>query len=61
MSTSLGEGMQPLELSLASLISQNIITYEDALEVSVHPKELDRVLSRQMQAVDLARTKAAAG
>jgi len=60
MATSLGEGMQPLELSLASLISQGVITYEDALEVSVHPKELDRMLSRQMQSVDQARAKVAA-
>jgi twitching motility protein PilT len=49
MSTNLGEGMQTLEVNLAQLISQGIITYEDALEVSVHPKELDRSLSRQTQ------------
>ena len=61
MSTSLAEGMQPLELSLAAMISQGIITYDDALDVSVHPKELDRMLTRQMQIVDRAQSTAAAG
>ena len=60
MSTSLSEGMQPLELSLAGLISKGIVTYEDALEVSVHPKELDRMLTRQMHTTEAARTKAGA-
>ena len=46
MATSLGDGMQTLEVNLAMLISQGTITYEDALEVSVHPKELDRALKR---------------
>jgi twitching motility protein PilT len=49
MATNQGEGMQTLEVSLAALIAANIITYEDALEVSVHPKELDRALNRNMQ------------
>lgn len=49
MATSQNEGMQTLELNLAGLISSGIITYEDALEVSVHPKELDRSLQRNMQ------------
>ena len=52
--------MQPLELSLAGLISKGIVTYEDALEVSVHPKELDRMLTRQMHTTEAARTKAGA-
>ena len=61
MATSLGEGMQPLEVSLATLITQGVITHEDALEVSVHPKDLDRTLSRQMQMADIAgRTQAVA-
>src|SRR6516225_9253581 len=42
MATHTGEGMQTLEVNLAALISANVITYESALEVSVHPKELDR-------------------
>jgi twitching motility protein PilT len=49
MSTNQGEGMQTLEVNLAALINSGTITYEDALEVSVHPKELDRALNRQMQ------------
>jgi len=61
MSSSLGEGMQPLEVSLASLIAQDVITHEDALEVSVHPKELERTLNRQMQVVDQHRQMQPAG
>ena len=49
MATNQGEGMQTLEVNLAALISAGTITYEDALEVSVHPKELDRALNRSMQ------------
>jgi twitching motility protein PilT len=61
MATSLGEGMQPLEVSLATLITHGVITHEDALEVSVHPKDLDRTLARQMQMADIAgRTQAVA-
>ena len=48
MATNQGEGMQTLEVNLAALISAGTITYEDALEVSVHPKELDRALNRSM-------------
>jgi twitching motility protein PilT len=49
MATSQAEGMQTLEVNLAALITSGTITYEDALEVSVHPKELDRALNRQVQ------------
>ena len=49
MTTNLGEGMQTLELSLAGLIQAGLITYDDALEVSVHPKELDRALKKVAQ------------
>ena len=49
MATNQGEGMQTLEVSLAALISSETITYDDALDVSVHPKELDRALKRHMQ------------
>jgi twitching motility protein PilT len=48
MATNQGAGMQTLELNLAMLISSDTITYNDALEVSVHPKELDRSLNRQV-------------
>jgi twitching motility protein PilT len=58
MATNQGEGMQTLEVNLAALISANVITYESALEVSVHPKELDRSINRHMQ---LAAEQAAAG
>jgi twitching motility protein PilT len=50
ISVNQGEGMQSLEVSLAALISSNVITYDDALEVSVHPKELDRALNRNQLA-----------
>lgn len=49
MATHLSEGMQTLEVNLATLINAGIITYEDALEVSVHPKELDRALAKQAE------------
>jgi twitching motility protein PilT len=49
MTTNQGEGMQTLEVNLAALIDEGTIAYEDALEVSVHPKELDRALKRQAQ------------
>jgi twitching motility protein PilT len=52
MATNQGEGMQTLEVNLAALISSGTISYEDALEVSVHPKELDRAVHRSMQLAD---------
>jgi twitching motility protein PilT len=48
MATNQAEGMQTMEVNLASLISSGVITYEDALEVTVHPKELDRALNRNV-------------
>jgi twitching motility protein PilT len=54
IATSAGEGMQTLETGLAALIASGTITYEDALDVSVHPKELDRALNRFQQAQDQA-------
>ena len=54
MTTNQSEGMQTLEVNLAALINDGIITYEDALEVSVHPKELDRALNKQAQMADAA-------
>jgi twitching motility protein PilT len=47
MTTNQKEGMRPLELSLAELIVAGSITYEDALEVSAHPKELARAIGQQ--------------
>jgi Tfp pilus assembly ATPase PilU len=49
MATNQAEGMQTLEANLAWLIGSGVVSYEDALEVSVHSKELDRALQRYMQ------------
>jgi twitching motility protein PilT len=46
MSTSAGDGMQTLEMSLAGLIRTGTITYEDALTITTYPKELARELGR---------------
>ena len=44
MTTNQKEGMRTLEISLAELIVAGTVTYEDALNVSAHPKELARAL-----------------
>ncbi len=44
MTTNQKEGMRTLETSLAELIVAGTITYEDAVDVSAHPKELARAL-----------------
>ena len=44
MTTNQKEGMRTLETSLAEYIVSDTITYEDALDVSAHPKELARAL-----------------
>ncbi|HEV3187312.1 MAG TPA: type IV pilus twitching motility protein PilT [Acidimicrobiales bacterium] len=44
MFTNAGEGMQTLENSLAKLIVDGVITYEDAMANTAHPKELVRTL-----------------
>ena len=44
MFTNAKEGMQTLENSLAQLIVDGIVTYEDALAASAHPKELTRAI-----------------
>jgi twitching motility protein PilT len=46
MFTNAKEGMQTMENSLALLIKDGIITYEDALGVSGRPKELVRTLEQ---------------
>ena len=46
MFTNTKEGMQTMEHSLAKLISEGTIAYEDALMVSAHPKELGRILEQ---------------
>src|SRR5580698_7524700 len=45
MTTNQKEGMRTLETSLAELIAAGTITYEDALDVSAHPKELARAIA----------------
>lgn len=46
MFTSSKDGMQTLESDLARLIKEGQITYEDAIDVSAHPKELARALEQ---------------
>jgi twitching motility protein PilT len=45
MTTNQQEGMHTLETSLAELIQSGTIEYEDALNVSAHPKELARAMA----------------
>ncbi len=42
MTTSVGEGMRTLEMSLIDLLDAGTISYESALEVTIYPKELAR-------------------
>ena len=58
MSTSQSDGMQPLEVSLATLINAGTITHDEALEVSVHPKELERTLNHQIRLASLEQPAA---
>ena len=46
MFTNTKEGMQTLENSLAELIATNVVSYEDAMAVTAHPKELIRTLEQ---------------
>lgn len=46
MFTNTSEGMQTMESSLARLIVDGIITYEDAMMNTAHPKELVRTLEQ---------------
>jgi twitching motility protein PilT len=45
MTTNQADGMCTMETSLATLIRGDVISYEDALEVSAHPKEIARAIS----------------
>jgi twitching motility protein PilT len=40
VSTSIREGMQTMEVALNSLVEQGLISYEDALDRSLYPKEI---------------------
>ena len=46
MFTNTKEMMQTLESSLAILIADDVVTYEDAMSVCAHPKELVRTLEQ---------------
>lgn len=46
MFTNTKEGMQTLENSLAKLVVDKVITYEDAMSVTAHPKEFIRTLEQ---------------
>jgi twitching motility protein PilT len=46
MFTNSGEMMQTLESSLANLIFDGVIAYEEAMNVTAHPKELVRTLEQ---------------
>jgi twitching motility protein PilT len=46
MFTSSKDGMQTLEGSLAKLVADGLVTYDDALAVSAHPKEMARALEQ---------------
>ncbi len=46
MFTNTKEGMQTLENSLAALVVENVVTYEDAMTITAHPKELIRTLEQ---------------
>jgi twitching motility protein PilT len=46
MFTNTKEGMQTLENSLARLIVENVVSYEDAMAITAHPKELIRTLEQ---------------
>ncbi|HVB01068.1 MAG TPA: type IV pili twitching motility protein PilT, partial [Acidimicrobiales bacterium] len=48
MTTSRGEGMLTLEMSLAALVKSDTITYEDALNISAYPKELAREIGSNL-------------
>jgi twitching motility protein PilT len=54
MTTNQSEGMRIMETSLAELIRDEVITYEDALEVSAHPKEITRSMSNLGRLADIA-------
>ena len=47
MTTSQSEGMCTLESSLVDLVRSEQVTYDDAMAISAHPKELDRLLSHR--------------
>jgi twitching motility protein PilT len=47
ITTNQSEGMCSLETSLADLVSAEIVTFDDALGISAHPKELSRLIGQR--------------
>jgi twitching motility protein PilT len=47
ITTNSQDGMCTMEASLVDLIQSEVVTYDDALAISAHPKELDRMLSHR--------------
>ena len=47
ITTSQQDGMCTLESSLVDLIQSEVVTYDDAMAISAHPKELERLLSHR--------------
>ena len=54
MFTGTKEGMQTLENSLARLITDGVVTYDDAMAASAHPKELVRAIDALSQTAKVA-------
>jgi len=54
ITTSQQEGMCSLESSLVDLIRADVVTYDDALAISAHPKELERLLSHRQAMLSTA-------
>lgn len=49
MFTGTKDGMQTMETSLTQLVSDGVISYEDALAVSAHPKEMARQMEQSVR------------
>jgi twitching motility protein PilT len=47
ITTNQQEGMCTMEMSLVDLITSDACSYEDAMTISAHPKELDRLLTHR--------------
>lgn len=47
IATNQQEGMYTLEASLVDLIQGGVVTYDDAVSISAHPKELERLLNHR--------------
>jgi len=47
ITTNQQEGMCTLEASLVDLVTSDVVTYDDAMAISAHPKELERMLNHR--------------